>query len=462
MNAGWSNSLIQQIARGLVFNNNTVSYKGSLNQGKSSTVSLVSLGNAEQFRYINTIMQRSAALISAIQNDPFLDSIAKKDYERKIINQVIKPLRNLSQFGEKSQAEQQLMSKKGKRYTGTIPLQLAEFYFTILSDIKTEITGIKDINIKLQAGLAEVLSNLMGKGAISAGIHALQKELSKPSVGLNKTSKSLNSNSALSLSVVKTLEKNKVALTQSGSYTDKTGAIKSLWTFSGIGDPVQQKADANFTFTASDGTKTTHGVSIKNTDLTTYINKNIKDDMQNFIPIQANTKTGGSSLMLYLLGMNQDYPGTGIANHYLNVFSEHSDLEKGALTNIHKKALESFKVAILYSALTGKGQLRQGGHADILAIYDKGKHGVFQVKLFDMYSIVQDASILGADQVAKYIPSDLNELQVKNEKEEDENLSTEENVNVRLTKVLLDIRKQHISVYLSKEYLNSALKNRGF
>ena len=83
-----------------------------------------------------------------------------------------------------------------------------------------------------------------------------------------------------------------------------------------------------------------------------------------------------------------------MGNHYLNVFSTHSGIKNNArLYTMREDATKSLKLYILYSALTGKGQLRdEKGAADILAIFDKAsnadKTGFRRIRLYDMSDLI--------------------------------------------------------------------------
>lgn len=450
----WSSKLIQDIANNLYFDDvkKTVVYRKntssvlSASQTQLQSVNYSKIGSAEHYRRVDSLISRCEELISSIANNTFLDIQDKNYYISSIKNNIINPV--ISIHANLSTPIKGDINK----ILGTIPLSLANGYYDKLDQIKRDINGIQKINEQLQAKFAEVLGNLIGDSAYKAGIVAVYDTLKKGVQGDLYTSKNLTNNNALTLDLDLDVLK-KTRLTESGTYVDKNNQLRALWTFDGVGNDVQQKADASFTITL-DGTTSTHGISLKNTNFIKEINKQSEEDWGNFIEVQTS-----SPIILYLLGMN-DY-GPGIANHYLNIFTKHPDL-KDYNTALHKTAIESFKIAILYSALTGRQQLRKGGFADILAIYDKGNNGIFRVKLFDISDIIDSAISLGANQVAKFHVPEKEKDFLQNDKEINENNTIKENQNIRVTKVLLETRKKHVATYISKQYLNKVVKHRGF
>lgn len=443
----WSEELIQDIAANLHWDSSrqTFFYTGTKAQKNSNKkVYLSSLGSADSFRYINTIMTRSQKMMSEIAAHPELSMDLKKQYMQQIKDRVIDPLKAADTYQKRTKKELAKLSKKAHKWLGVIDLKLANQYYQELLGIQQNINGIDDLNTYLQWKLSEFLGNTIAQGAAITGyqsiIDAISTVVSKGSGSSIKNTSGVALTSRIKVDFLTDKKNEKITLSENGNYVDSKGINQVAYFFKGMGDGRQQKADVEFTFDPS--TKQKVGISLKNTDLSSYINKQSKDLTSDFISLQQR-----SSLMLYLAGIQQQQKD--MANHYLNIFAKHENNEL-IDSEIRNAAIKSFQTALLFSALTGANQLREGGQANILAIYDKTEiNGIKQVKFFDTYDLVQNG-LKGT----QFSPS-IEKLWLSNDKETDENLSKRENASVRITKVLAEAKNKQISVYLSKNYLMS-------
>ena len=154
------------------------------------------------------------------------------------------------------------------------------------------------------------------------------------------------------------------------------------------------------------------------------------------------------------MGMNQI--DKDIANHYLNIFASHSKRQIKA--SLHKAAIDSFKLALFYSALTGANQLRSGGQAQLFAVYDKAPTGLDVVKFFDTYSLIEEAS----KQINKaiHVSPIVEHISLKNKKITKKGNTLEKNISLRLTDLLIDARSYEISVSIAKNFLQSVYKGK--
>lgn len=460
---GWGGFTRQEIFNNLKWDETrqTIYYeKPNASTIGSSTVNFSTIGGGQKNRQANALLKRCNELKSSIQNNKSLSNTTKNDYINQIQKHIVGPIQETYL--------RQGKTVKGKVYNKLIPASLADGYYNILNNIKKEINGVEGLNTALQTKFSEIIGNLVGDGAIKVGSYTLFKNLKK-SLGSSYSKKDFGDFfSGITFDLDKSVLGNE-KLFLSGQVQLPDGTYRASYSFKGIGDPKQQKADTEFTISLDGQSSKTYGLSLKNTDFLADLNSQVKEDWGNFIDIQE-----GSPLLLYLAGMN-NY-GPGISNHYLNIFTEHEDLEgsNNSTENIFKKqnvidkglresAFDSFKVAVLYSALTGRQQTRKGGEADILAIYDKGTiaKGVPRVRLFDMSSIIDAAVGQGADQIARFDMPKEERGFLKNTKENSAD-SKRENQNIRITKVLLEAKRRHISVYISKYYLNQVAQQRGF
>lgn len=446
----WTEEQIQEIVSHLHWDTSTQTfyYTGNKLQIKTENkIHLSNLGDAKSFRYINTIMTRSQRMIQEIASHPTLDKEHKIDFVNQIKEEIINPIKKVDGYQKRSKAQLKKLASKSHKWLGMIDTKQGEEYFNKLLKIRSTINGIDNLNSNLQWKFSELLGNMIGQQSAQMGyqkiIDVLTSSLS--SKGTHATKKNIIGVSLTGRINQELLKQEKVSLQENGSYITDDGINQVQYFFKGMGDGRFQKADVEFVINST--TKEKIGISLKNTDISSYINKQSQSLTKDFISLQDS-----SSLMLYLAGIQQNYQDMG--NHYLNIFAEHKEPRDEKIDNtILSSAIESFKTNLLFSALSGANQLREGGQANVLAIYDKAEiNHIKQVKFFDIYKLVTQGV-----QGAQFSPQ-INTIVLSNVKEEDKNLSKRQNASNRITKLLLAAKNQQVSVYLSKNYLMSIYK----
>lgn len=183
------------------------------------------------------------------------------------------------------------------------------------------------------------------------------------------------------------------------------------------------------------------GISLKTTGL---LEK--KNSKYNTIQLQS------SALSLFLQGLypiNNDLP-----NHYLNILADHED-ESGLYHTMREQANEALQLAIGYSALTGANQLRQGGQANIFAVWDKDSlNGQPKIKFFDIGTIMTKLDVNPKELI---LSPTINSLSLTNESLNQKG-SVRKNAQIRITKLLAEARSITIKTSLSKNFLNNIYK----
>lgn len=413
---------------------------------KETRIKLPSIkGNDKTIRQANTILTRAEALRDSIDANPELQYI-KDEYLKRIDNNIIKPIKSIDGLRERTTEEIAKLNRKYKYTYYQLSADDSEKYYTELSKIVNEIQGVARINTLIQQKFSELLGNMVAEGAVNISYGEVAKVLQEgiKIAGDNTTSKNLKQIYVSADLDLKELDKLGFKIEKSGTYIDSKSNVKTSYTLKGVGDDKQQKADVEFGLGIQ---MPKIGISMKNTYLPDKINEQIEETVNKFsINLQGN-----SPLILYLAGAQQAY-GNDIANHYLNVLAQH---EEGTMQgdSIHDAAMRSLGLAIVYSAFTGANQLREGGRAQILAIYNKRKNGIKQVQFFDICDLMQKINREGLDSTVKMSPM-LQSIVLQNAKENDKE-TKEENISLRLTKVLADSRKKHISVNILKSLLIS-------
>lgn len=212
----------------------------------------------------------------------------------------------------------------------------------------------------------------------------------------------------------------------------------------------QQKADFLLQYDDSDFEKLA-GMNMKNTDMskTSYFDK-VKNR-----PMPANIQIhGGTSLLVFLMAVQQENLIANIHNHFLNVFSA-SPIAHQAL---RKDAADAILLSLLYSSLSGRGLGKTEGFADILAIEDKNtklQNGFPRVRFYSISSIITD--------ISKRISEGVNPIKLLDFTPNFytfrlHNIYQKSGVKMRITKLLLDARSKKIYMGISKMYLNNIYK----
>lgn len=329
-----------------------------------------------------------------------------------------------------------------------LPEDIAITFDQYAMSLRTSYISIGEINEKLQAVFDEFIGNILYYdinmvvnntmlGQLQAISQALTVGKQQTSSGAGKLIVDLDINEAKGWIEQKNKEyKNKIKTKGHQVLKDKYTSL--FLDFSHIGDATQQKADVEVALSGQ-----WHGISLKNTNLQAR-----NSDTENLFDI-PHVSLQDSSLILYLADIEKNYENLG--NHYLNIFAAHKRIDS-LYSNMRKQANKALTLHILWSSLTGQGQLRTGGQANIFAIYDKAsrtKAGEHRVKFFDMASIILNYfnNPNGFAEPGS-IFTQINDIELEN----DWNSKGED---ARITRLLLDARDHVIIARLTTEYLRN-------
>lgn len=193
-----------------------------------------------------------------------------------------------------------------------------------------------------------------------------------------------------------------------------------------------QKMDASFVYESSNGRQKAAALSIKNYNLHSGHN----------ISLVTN-----SPLSTFLFNIDN----TNYINHFLNILAWHKETPDN-LKTMRKVAELGLGYSILYSAASGRGVGKTFGFADVLVVNDTSSKG--DVKMYDIgtliNNLVSDANIF--KQYAKITP-DLSTIKLLNNFiSRSPNIG--ENIQIRLTYLLADVRNFKISASLNPSFLN--------
>ena len=404
-------------------------YTGSkLTQSKQYLVKLP-IPSGTQRRSCQSLINKINAIENSLQKD--LEETEYKLYEPSILH--------IKEFLSKEQAALNDASNSLKQKKRDL-LSPQSSYLAVLylNDLIEQFETVDEINRLLQSRFAELLGTLAGETIENLMTAEIRDKVLQPLIqeGLTGGKQTESSGSII---------KFKAGIDQSalrhfkttGSEAEKSAVIthkNGRLSIRALGSSVNQKADVEFIFSNQEKI----GLSIKNTKYQ-LLNE---DQLLTSKPIQAQS----SSLALYLLGAQEQLENLG--NHYLNIFSKHYSLSNHSLSestithNMRQQAIESLSLAILYSALSGENQLRKGGAAQILAIYDKAKGVTQRVKFFDIGTIVRKAAT--SHDFSMLTPS-IASLSFENK------YGT--TATARITKTLVKARSTVIQVALSKAFL---------
>ena len=335
-----------------------------------------------------------------------------------------------------------------------------------IDSIVTKYASITEINRQINAALAEILGNITieqlkeaqkkgGEIVINEIVQMMKQGIA---IGRTQTQSSgmpnivkLNFHEA-SIEYANKNSENKKSIFSRNSLTVKnpdTGKdeIQYSYEFRPLGGAVDQKTDIEFKI---DGNQ--YNISMKNIDLSKI---KIKDS-------ETTIGAQNSSLMLYLLGIEQQQARLG--THYLNILAHNPNKISGSrASDFHKlraDANKSLRLYIAYSALTGEGQLRKTGFANVFAVHDKQKAKgtpFNRVKFYDIPTLVNTLSNgENDDNVAiKFTPA-IQSLTLKNIKEpyvvvKKHNMAPSR----RITKVLVDARTKNIDTSIKIRILKN-------
>ena len=173
-----------------------------------------------------------------------------------------------------------------------------------------------------------------------------------------------------------------------------------------------------------------------------------KQQVPNFISLHS-----GTSLLIYLLSLQQYSGVDDIGNHFLNIFVDHyneetheKEKEGGDYAAIRSQAQNALTIGMLYSGLTGDLLGKDPStYANILMIEDKNASlapNLFKVRFYNIDTII--SSVIGdftTMRDAIHFTPKLSTLRLKNKYDK-------QSARARITKTLLHARSKKIKVGL--------------
>lgn len=352
----------------------------------------------------------------------------------------LKRIRDTLKKHQSAYIEQKKIFNKGKEQNKyqDLSFQYANAIDNYLQKIRGGYIEAVDIDKRIQAAFAEFIGNVIGEDLTTIGISEITKALT---VGKTLTIKNVDTTGMtikLDISAIeswaKEQKKKKSIKSLSTTLNGKNNRV-SYDFYSTLGGAVDQKADIEVNLLGS-----SYGISIKNTNF--YAKTSTDSFNIPHISLQSST------FALYLAAIQKEWPDLG--NHYLNIFTHHNDASGVTYAQMHKQASQALTLYILYSALSGQGQLRANkGTANIFAIYDKAssKDPAYpRVKFFDMADVLIRYSQYSNGYDVIYPNPNSKEFLLKNTWEDSSS-------SARITKVLLEARTKNLSATLSTEML---------
>ena len=307
-----------------------------------------------------------------------------------------------------------------------------------LNEIYALFTTRKIINAQLAYRIPEILGELIAENANEISYKTL-KELFKE---LKTTGGTGQKTTDITVQPEIFSYFNKEALSGNAKepiYSDENGEKVIIdYQLRPVGGKVQQKTDIIF-----EG----QNISMKTTSLENIEYQSQYTDIPS-ISLQS------SSLFLYLLGIQQQEEDLG--THYLNILASHPD-EDQLYTAMRKEANRALQLYIFYSALTGEGQLREGKFANIFAVYEKNnrKNQPPKVRFFSTYKMIEKMDQL---QDGAIFDPPISTLHYANEFVGEGNKKDGKNANLRISRLLVDVRNEQISAYVAKSFLTKNFK----
>lgn len=325
-----------------------------------------------------------------------------------------------------------------------------------LNNIRAGYIDVQQLNTVLAAAWAEFTGNILEQDlnlitwremyqAVSVGKQTTQSSSEKE----NTVSIKINDKAAVSYFEKKYREAQKL----SGNLNSKqikqiAKQAKINANFKTLGSSVSNKRDIEVTLR---GEK--YGISMKNTNLLAPIDIDAELSEHQIPHVALQT----SSLALYLMAIEANDEALG--THYLNILATHSDIDS-KYKDMRKQANKSLTLYILYSTLTGEGQLRSQSKVNIFAIYDKAKrNGEYRVKFYDIASLILNIAQMEDFEKMNFLYPKIPDIKLNNDYEE----ALDDKVNgvaVRRAKVLLEARTANIAAYLTNDFLQNIYKNR--
>lgn len=447
VNKSWTEVDIEKIIQSLdVDSRGLLVYKGTGNLSSVRTQKQSFIPEGKNINIASTLTRckRLRTELKTLKNEDLLSIESYNDFEERI--QKIESA--LVLMAEKQDITDDIVRKglenletRKASAHGRLPvsdISVNNYIIKPLNEIYSFFSTKTMINKILTYRMAELLGNLAAEKANQLSVEALHKVIKD----MLKTG-TTGGSTTVKIDFIpetfygfdnRTLQGNAL---QKIKITSKNGIETIKPTFRSVGGDVQQKADIEF-----EG----NYISMKATSL-----KNL-EYLPSFSEIPSITLQN-SSLMLYLMGAQANWKDMG--THYLNILSKHTDTD-GIYFNMRKQAERSLELYILYSALTGEGQLRKGKMANIFAVYEtKSSIGKKEprVKFFNTWDIINTIDKANGNG-ALFSPS-ISSLSFENTWIGHPGAALITNANTRISKILVEARNTQIKASISKQFLNN-------
>ena len=450
INAEWPPSLVEEIINGLEWDDSIENYRYKPQTNSRSFKYTVESSAVPSLRWkgkwhtIKPVITYAYELLNYLNSQKSTGdaSIVNKDYEtvKKYYNRLMESSKLSDDFTIRSRHRitKQTLTVLEKNAMKAEQTEL-EAIVTKLNAIRAKYLSVEQINEKIQASLAEIMGNLTVKGFETLKPQLL-KQILDVALTTGRTSSTVIDKGAIIApnpiiaAKYEAMAKNDSKI-ESLFKTEKSTDGSISYSFRDLGIARAQKRDAEIEFNEK-----IYGVSIKNT----------KIPQSQFEMLKGYTiSLQSSSLLLFLANMQTEWSNLG--THYLNILAHHDDVANDNIYNaMHQDALKALQLYILWSSMTGRGQLRsEHGAADILAIYDKtANHGAadFQrVKFFDMATLIVKIAESNFQEGVQFSPQINNSFDIENQ--------AEDTIGARLTKVLINARRKNIKASLYTSFL---------
>lgn len=445
INKSWSNDQLDEIVQHLKWNDKTqrFSYTGKALMGKSGAGGdFKSIPEGSSF-YAKALVNRIDRILLTLK-DLYAEEVPPQKNALEALKKDIIETANIQiqKYKIKNSIEnvEKMYSEEGKGTLYYIKRKPGYAIAKKFNEIIESCLSAKQVNEQIAYRLPEIIGQIATSGAISVLKNDFIKGL-KQSIGASTRFTTKNQQIEIYWNL------NEAVLEEAFQDDFLKKAVDQFITEDGskvsyqlreVGEGRQQKADIEWIVNSKGKNM---GISMKSTYLQV-------DEFT--IP---NISLQSSSLLLYLLGIQQNFGAMEMGNHYLNILANHEDsiLDIGNYSKIRSQADAALTLAVTFSALTGGAQLRKGGQARILAISDRKKNSEYPlVRFFDMGKIIQNLNIQLGEAGDLY--KEISKISLKNDYIE----GTESPLKLaskRITKLIIAARAETLHAKLSKEFL---------
>lgn len=443
INKSWSEDQISEIAQHLSWDDNTQRFKytGKALKGKSGAGGdFKPIPEGSSF-YAKALLNRIDRILTTLQDLYAEETPPQKESLLKLKQDIIETANiQIRKYKIKSQIVEKSFAEEGK---GTLYYKKRKPGYAIAKEFNQIIESClsaKQVNEQIAYRLPEIIGQIATSGSLSLLKNDFLKGLQK-SIGTSTSFTKRNQKTGVYWNL------DEVVLEDAFNDKNLKKAIDQFRTEDGsrvsyqlreAGEGRQQKADIEW-IVDSKGKKM--GISMKSTYLSA-------DEFTT-----PNISLQSSSLLLYLLGIQQNFGAMEMGNHYLNILANHEDsiFDAGNYSKIRGQADAALTLAVTFSALTGNTQLRKGGQARILAISDRKKNGEYPlIRFFDMGKIIQNLNIQLGEAGDLY--KEISNISLKNDFIEGEG-SPLKLASKRITKLIVAARAETLHAKISKEFL---------